>query len=171
MQNILPKPHFSNSLRIEKLRANRSKSSLSIALFYFPTDKWNGNNSIRDFLRSLEKNTRETDIKGWVDQDVIGLILPDTDERGLKRCVEKIKNEDGNGHLPVVAATYPDHLFEKLLSENENPPDIFPIELDKTQHPDWFNRFGKRCMDITGSLAAIVIFSCSPLIKLVTYSR
>ena len=158
-RNILPKSYFTNALRIEKLRANRSRSALSIALFYFKGDTESDENSIHDFLRSLLKYTRETDIKGWVDQDVIGLILPDTDKNGLQRCIEKIKNGDGNGQYPVVTATYPDFLFERLLAETENPPDIFPIELDETQHSNVFSRFGKRCIDIAGSLAAIVMFS------------
>ena len=160
-RNILPKSYFTNALRIEKLRANRSRSALSIALFYFKGDTEDDENSIHDFLRSLLKYTRETDIKGWVDQDVIGLILPDTDEKGLQRCIEKIKNGDGNGQYPVVTATYPDFLFERLLAETENPPDIFPIELDETRHSNVFSRFGKRCIDIAGSLVAIV--ACLPL--------
>jgi len=165
-RNILPKSYFTNSLRIEKLRANRSKSPLSIALLYFQRDKGSDEKSIRDFLTSLQRNTRETDIKGWVDEDVIGLILPDTDERGLQRCIEKIKNGEGNGHYPVVTATYPDLVFERLLAEEENPPDIFPIELDKTQDSNGFYRLVKRWMDITGSLAAIVVLS--PLMLLTT---
>jgi len=158
-RNILPESYFANALRIEKLRANRSKSPLSIALFYFQGDTENNENSIREFLTSLQRNTRETDIKGWVDQDVIGLILPDTDEEGLKRCIAKVKNGDGNGHYPVVTATYPDFLFERLLVEKEGTPDIFPIELDKTQHSNGFDLFVKRWMDIVGSLAGILLFS------------
>jgi exopolysaccharide biosynthesis polyprenyl glycosylphosphotransferase len=165
-RNILPKSYFSNSLRIEKLRANRSKSPLSIALFYFQRDKRSDENPIRDFLRSLQSNTRETDIKGWVDEDVIGLILPDTDEKGLKRCIEKIKSGDGNASFRVVTATYPDLLFKRLLDEGKNPPDLFPVELDETRHSNGFSRFGKRCMDIAGSLVAIVVFS--PVMLLTT---
>ena len=164
-RNIFPKSNFSNRLRTEKLRANRSKSPLSVALFYFQGGTKDNKSSSRDFLTSLQKNTRETDIKAWVDQDVIGIILPDTDEKGLQRCLEKIKNGDGNRNYRVVSATYPHFLFERLLAGTENPPDIFPIELDEVWHSNALSRFGKRCMDIAGSFAGIVILS--PLMVLI----
>jgi len=164
-RNIFPKSYFSNCLRTEKLRANRSKSPLSVALFYFQGGTKDNKSSSRDFLTSLQKNTRETDIKAWVDQDVIGIILPDTDEKGLQRCLEKIKNGDENRNYRVVSATYPHFLFERLLAGTENPPDIFPIELDEVWHSNALSRFGKRCMDIAGSFAGIVILS--PLMVLI----
>ena len=84
-KNILPKPQFLDRLRIEKRRADRSKSPLSVALLSFHKEESNGNKLIEKFLKSLQRNTRETDIKGWVDHNVIGLILPDTNEKGVER--------------------------------------------------------------------------------------
>src|SRR4030042_3636263 len=85
--NILPKAYFLSHLRIEKRRVDRSKAPLSIALFLFDNGS-NATSPIEEFLASLEKNTRETDIKGWVDHNVIGVILPDTDEKGVQNCVK-----------------------------------------------------------------------------------
>jgi lipopolysaccharide/colanic/teichoic acid biosynthesis glycosyltransferase len=124
--SILPPPDFLNCLRIEKQRADRSKAPLSMALFSFREKGMNGGASLLELLKSLHENTRESDIKGWIDRDVIGLLLPDTDEKGLQHCIKKIAN--GNGSLPfsVIKATYPDHLFRKILIEKdhflESPP-------------------------------------------------
>jgi lipopolysaccharide/colanic/teichoic acid biosynthesis glycosyltransferase len=160
---MLPRAHFLNSLRIEKLRVNRSRAALSIALFLFNEEKKDGN-SILHFLHSLHDNTRETDIKGWVDHDVIGLILPDTDEKGTKLCLEKITHGNGNGHYSVITGTYPSDLFQKLLDEENSRPYLFPLGLDEAEVPRGLQLFLKRAMDIVGSLAGLLLLS--PLIIL-----
>lgn len=123
-KDILPASLFLNSLRIEKQRADRSKTPLSMAIFSFRKKGMNGGGPLLELLKSLHENTRETDIKGWVDRDIIGLLLPDTNEKGLKRCVKKIAN--GNGNLPfsVATDTYPGHLFKKILSEEGHSTDL-----------------------------------------------
>ena len=160
---ILPKIYFLNGLRIEKRRAERSKTPLSIVLFSFQE---NGNGSkegrktyTRHFLNYLNQITRETDIKGYLDEGKIGLLLPDTDENGVKLCVEKIIK--GNGHIPlsVITASYPDHIFQELLKEGENHPNLFSLYLDETMNPHWFQRALKKGIDIIGALTGIILFS------------
>lgn len=158
---ILPKVHFLYGLRMEKRRADRSKAPLSLALFHFNERRSNNGSEIQEFLKSMIKNTRETDIKGWVDYDVIGLILPDTDEKGVTICTEKIANGRRDRTYSVVIGTYPDHLFEKLLTEEEGPPDLFPLDLDEPAKFHGFQDAVKRCMDIVGSLIGIIL--CAPL--------
>src|SRR5512139_205539 len=98
---ILPRSTFLNRLRMEKRRVDRSRLPLSMALFFFHhRDSTNGP-SIPEFLEFVVKNTRETDIKGWVDQDVIGVIFPDTNNQGAKRCIEKITDGNGRGTYSV----------------------------------------------------------------------
>src|SRR4030042_4201310 len=96
-QDILSQSHFLNHLRIEKRRVDRSKAPLSLVLFYFQPKEEDGN-SIQEFIASLQRNTRESDIKGWVSDDVIGLILPDTDEKGVNCFGEKMANGNGGMH-------------------------------------------------------------------------
>ena len=122
-KNILPKSDFLNCLRIEKQRVDRSKAPLSVALFSFCEKENDGGIPLFEFLKSLHKNTRETDIKGWINRDAIGLLLPDTGEKGLRRCVKKVV--DGNGKLSysIVTETYPGHLFKKILSEENHSTD------------------------------------------------
>ena len=123
-KNILPKSHFLNCLRIEKQRVDRSKAPLSVALFSFRQKGNDGGIPLSEFLKSLHKNSRETDIKGWINHDAIGLLLPDTDEKGLRRCIKKVV--DGNGKLSysIATETYPGRLFEKILSEENHSTEL-----------------------------------------------
>jgi len=154
--NLLSQDQFLNRLRIEKRRADRSRLPLSIALLSFHEETLGDRLPTHEFLKSLLRNMRETDIKGWVDQNVIGLILPDTNQKGVQTFVNKMLN--GSGDLPytVTVGTYPDDLFQKLLNE-QSQPDLFPIDLDKSFKTRRIQNILKRGMDIIGSLLGIFL--------------
>ncbi len=154
--NLLPKDQFLYRLRIEKRRADRSRLPLSIALLSFRGAALGNGLPSRKFLESLLRKTRETDIKGWVDKNIIGLILPDTNEKGAQIFVKKILNGNGNIPYSVTVGTYPDDLFEKILSEQDQPG-LFPIDLDKPFKPRRIQNIVKRGMDIVGSLFGIFL--------------
>jgi exopolysaccharide biosynthesis polyprenyl glycosylphosphotransferase len=113
----------------------------------------------QEFLKSLQKNTRETDIKGWLENDVLGLILPDTDGRGVQKYIEKIRNGNGSLAYSVVTGTYPDDLFRRLLAEEPSQPDLFPINLDESGQPRKIELALKRAVDILGAVVGLVLFS------------
>lgn len=159
MHSVLQKSEFLNRLRVEKRRTDRSRAPLSLVLFYLRTNGEESGATIQEFVASLDKNTRESDIKGWIDRDVVGLILPDTDENGVKRCVEKITNGNGNLNYSVITGTYPDNLFVKLLMQEEGSPDFFPLDIDGPMEPHGFEIALKRGMDILGSLVGLILFS------------
>jgi len=159
MHNILQKSEFLNRLRVEKRRTDRSKSPLSIALLSIRKEAVSDNPLIQDFLKSLHKNTRETDIKGWIDHNVIGLILPDTNEKGAQHFVEKILNGNGNAPYSVITRTYPDNLFNELLAEKQGQPNLFPIDFYESFKTRRIQHAFKRVMDIVGSLVGLMLFS------------
>ena len=111
------------------------------------------------FFNYIHRVTRETDIKGMISEDIVGLILPDTDRNGTQTCIRKLVQ--GNGYFPysVVSATYPDALFQKLLDEAEDQPDMFPLNLDQVIMYHGFQLFLKRVLDVVGSLVGLIIFS------------
>lgn len=162
MQNLLLKSEFLNRLRTEKRRVDRSKAPLSLVLFYFREKGESSWDVVQEFLTTLGKNTRESDIKGWVDGGAIGLILPDTGKDGMDRCVEKIANGNGNVGYSVVTGTYPNDLIQKLLAEERSQPDFFPLDLDETGKLPGFQITLKRIMDILGSVVGLIL--SSPLI-------
>jgi exopolysaccharide biosynthesis polyprenyl glycosylphosphotransferase len=157
--NILPRNHFLTQLRIEKRRVDRSGAPLSLVLFSFQDVEKEGNIHTQDFLKSLQKNTRETDIKGWVEKDAVGLILPDTDGKGVQKYIEKIRNGNGGSTFSVVTATYPDDLFNKLLADEPSQPDLFPINLDESKEPKKIELALKRGVDILGAVTGLILFS------------
>lgn len=158
-KNILPRQHFLLRLRAEKRRVDRSKSPLSIALLSFPKGAMSDQKLIQEMLKLLHKNTRETDIKGWVEHDVIGLILPDTNEEGVKRCVQKISNGNAGIKFSAITGTHPDHLFQNLLTEEQGYPDFFPVDLDQPAESRSLQISLKRIMDIVGSIVGLMLFS------------
>ena len=158
-RGILPKPHFLNRLRIEKRRVDRSKTPLSIVLFCFQDMKAENNIKTQELLKSLQQNTRVTDIKGWVENDVIGLILPDTDGRGAQKYIEKIRNGNGGLTFYAVTGTYPDDLFNKLLADETSQPDLFPINLDESKEPKKVELALKRGVDVLGAIIGLLLFS------------
>jgi len=159
MDDILHKSEFLNRLRGEKRRADRSKLPLSIALLSFDKEVVNDHQRIEGLMNLVHKNTRDTDIKGWIDHDVIGLILPDTNEKGVQRCVEKILHSNGNIPYSVTTGTYPDDLFNKLLNEERSQPNLFPLDLDDSVKPRKFQDVLKRCIDIIGAIVGLLLFS------------
>ena len=156
---FLPLEGFLDQMRKEKRRVERSRAPLSIAIFYCQGSPEQDGDHVKTFLNSLKKRTRETDIKGWLQPGVIGLILPDTNESGLKRCIELIT--EGNGHClqRVIQRTYPDLLIEELLDQSKARPNLFPFDLDYSTGPQMFRHFLKRSLDIVGSLFGLIVFS------------
>ena len=166
--NILSKYQFLYRLRIEKRRADRSKLPLSLTLLSFREEVLTDRKLIEKFLECLYENTRETDTKGWVDRNIIGLILPDTNEKGAQRCIEKVLN-NGNGDLTdrVISRTYPDDLFNILLAEKRSQADLFPIDLDESVKTHRVQAALKRLMDMAGSVFGLLL--ASPLMLVTAF--
>ncbi len=154
-KDVLLGQEFLNRLRVEKLRADRSKMPLSIALFH-PGPGCRGG-EVHHLLSHLASVTRETDIKGLTDAETVGLLLPDTGEKGVQICLEKILRTNGRVPCSVVSATYPDRLFEAVLNQAQGRPE--PVCLDIPAVPPYrFRRGVKRVLDIAGALVAIILF-------------
>ncbi len=159
MQDLLPRSEFLNRLRTEKRRVDRSKAPLSLVLFCFQENGERSGKVLQEVFASLQKNTRESDIKGWVDGGTIGLILPDTDKNGMNCCIEKIANGNGKAGYSVRTGTYPGDLIQKLLTEERNQPDLFPLDLDETEKFSSAQVILKRAMDILGSVVGLILSS------------
>jgi lipopolysaccharide/colanic/teichoic acid biosynthesis glycosyltransferase len=156
---LLPRNHFLTRLRIEKRRVDRSKAPLSVVLLSFQDKNVECNIKTQEFLKSLLKNTRVTDVKGWLEKDVIGLILPETDGKGVQKYIEKIRNGNGGFVFSTITGTYPDDLFNKLLADEPSQPDLFPINLDESEEPRKIELALKRAEDILGAIVGLILLS------------
>ena len=77
----------------------------------------------------------------------------------MQKCIEKIANGNGDLTYSVVTGTYPDHLFNKLLTEEKSPPDLFPLDLDEPVKSKSFQYALKRGVDIVGAIVGLLLFS------------
>jgi len=156
---FLTRAQFLNCLRIEKRRSERSKSPLSLVLFSINADMKNGDKLLKEFFLFIHKITRETDVKGIISENLVGLILPDTDKNGAQTCIKKLIQSDGYFPYSVTSATYPDTVFQKLLEEAEDQPDLFPINVDEEIKSLGAQLILKRALDIFGAIFGLILFS------------
>ncbi len=153
--DILPKQHFLKQLQREKSRTDRSKAPLSIALF---SAAGNGSD-VTDLLELLRDSKRETDTLGYLGEDRVAILLPDTNEQGAQRLAEKIVHR-ANHHLPIstVTRTYPDQLFDNLIAQKQEVPDLYPLFAEEAAGTSR-DYFLKRSLDIVGAIAALLVLS------------
>jgi exopolysaccharide biosynthesis polyprenyl glycosylphosphotransferase len=162
---FLSPENFRIELRREKRRVERSGNPLSVVLLELHESVLHDQSQLKKLINFLRTKTRETDIKGWVNSKAIGLILTDTDDAGMKKCVELITKTSGQDLFSVTMGAYPDSLFEELLDETKADSDLSPLDLDYASKGRFFPRFLKRCLDLFGSLIGLFLFS--PLMALV----
>ncbi|MEI6069049.1 MAG: exopolysaccharide biosynthesis polyprenyl glycosylphosphotransferase [Methylococcaceae bacterium] len=147
--------YFFEKLRIEKLRAQRSKTTLSIILLALEKETDSESINIRAILDIIRTKTRDTDISGIINHKTIGLLLPDTDEKGAKELCEKLLN--GNPQFSATISSYPDHIFESLEKIGSIKPDAHSFELKDSMDNFWFKFLLKRALDIVGSIIGILL--------------
>jgi len=149
---------FFNQLRLEKLRAHRSKTTLSIILLTLDKVTEGESINLNKTLDAVRARIRNTDISGFVNHNTIGILLPDTNENGAKEICGKLLNGDKNPQFSATISSYPDHIFESLAKTGSIRPDAFPFGLENSIGPSWFKLLLKRGVDILGSIIGIVIF-------------
>lgn len=111
-----------------------------------------------ELLSNLRETTRETDLKGVLGSDAIGLMLLDTDARGREQCLKKVLN-GGLSFCSVEAATYPHEVFEALLTKEGSGTEELPLGLDDLARPKRVEKVLKRLMDILGAVVALIVAS------------
>jgi exopolysaccharide biosynthesis polyprenyl glycosylphosphotransferase len=147
---------FLEQLRLEKLRAQRSKSTLSIILLTLDKQTEGRAINMNQILDLVRAKTRDTDISGFVDHKTIGVLLPDTDEKGAKEICEKLINGNNNPQFSTTTSSYPDHIFESLAKVGSIRPDAFPFEIEASTGAPWFKLLIKRGVDIVGSIIGML---------------
>src|SRR5262249_46675147 len=109
-------------------------------------------------LRLFQRVKRETDVMGYVDRDVIGILLPNTNEQGTKRFVQKVTERAHSLAFSCTSGTYPDQVFESLASRGEEPVGPEAVFLDQPADTG-LAQYVKRGIDIVGALVALVLAS------------
>lgn len=149
---------FFAQLRHEMLRAQRSKTSLSIILLTPEKNNEIDSINIIDILKLIQAQTRDTDTVGFADHKTIGILLPDTDEQGANEICGKLVFKNKMQEFITNISTYPDHIFESLAKNASIQPNVFPFELFDSTRTSWFKLLLKRGGDVVGSIIGILIF-------------
>jgi len=112
---------FMKQLQRETRRADRTKTPLSIALFRIDGAGKPDHGKIRRFYEMIYRISRETDIPARFGVDLIAILLLDTNEDGAKTFTQRILGHAKELAVSTIAQTYPGHLFDNLLSGNDDP--------------------------------------------------
>ena len=148
LKGILPQEEFVERLRFERRLVDRSGAPLSLALFFMKEELLGDIKKLRELLASIKRDTRETDLKGWVNGSIFGLLLLHTDGSGAQKCAEHLVNGRTKTVCDVLTGTYPDRLFNEILEKNEAEPRIFPLELLGTSPDSSGRQIFKRRLDL-----------------------
>jgi lipopolysaccharide/colanic/teichoic acid biosynthesis glycosyltransferase len=157
--DILPKHRFVKQVQLEKRRTDRSKVPLSIALFRFDGKRSRQLSDVNELLQFLLRSKRETDTLGYMGDDLVALLLPDTSEPGTRGFRQKVVDRADALGFSIVVGTYPDQLFDNLTTTSENPSPHQDLFLDGATDRVGVGYLLKRALDIVGSVAGILLFS------------
>jgi exopolysaccharide biosynthesis polyprenyl glycosylphosphotransferase len=163
INDTLPKHRFLKQLRLEKRRTDRSEAPLSIVLFRFDGENRDELGDVKGLLEIVHNTKRETDILGYLAEDLVALLLPDTNKQGTQAFTQKIHSRISALRFSMSSVIYPEQLFDYVLREPQDPVNAYPFFLGDPE-PGQFADFCKRSVDIVGSLFALVVFSAPMLI-------
>ena len=157
--DLLNRQHFLKQLHRERRRTDRSKSPLSIALFRIEGDLGKVTVELRALLAILHRCKRETDILGFLGHGRAAVLLTDTDAPGTHGFLRKIANAGSDLPFSVATATYPDNLFDAILSGQDAGAEMHPLVLSEptTHRPTGYRL--KRVIDVVGASVAIALLS------------
>jgi exopolysaccharide biosynthesis polyprenyl glycosylphosphotransferase len=154
---VLPSRQFLKQVQVEKRRADRTKSPLSLVLIHL--EGRGGLATTEELLGLLSENKRETDILGYAGEDRIGLLLPHTGESGLQVFVRGVWARAVHLPIAIASGTYPDCVFDKLASTPSDVSDNVEQVLDEAEKVSRANAIAKRVLDVVGAVTALVLFS------------
>jgi len=160
---FLPKSYFLDLLRREKYRSDRWNTPLSIAMFHYGSKENSRaehvNEYFNNFFYPLRKGIRETDALSYLDDGVVGLLLPNTDKEGAQAVIKKVVN--GHNQLPftITTGTYPDHIFQQLLIDIRPSQGADLFSPDSSIESTYVAYPLKRSLDVVGATVALVLLS------------
>jgi len=157
----LLRDQFLQQLQRERRRADRTKAPLSIVLFRFDGAGNLESENVQRLFDLLQATRRETDILGRLSENLLGVLLPDTNKQGARVFMEKILRRSGDMHFSTIVETYPDHLFDNLLSGLGTLSGHDQLVVGESGRRGKIEDYLKRTFDITFSI--VLITAAAPL--------
>src|SRR5467141_2427811 len=171
MRLLLPENAFVSMLYLERRRAERAKKRFVLVLVDVrkALSGVHKDRTLGALNHAISQNTRETDIIGWhVKNDVIGLIgteLGEADNQLIQKTfLDKILKVYGAvlGTERAASISVSFHFFPEEYDEGDNDHSaniaLYP-EFKKKDDQRQFALVIRRCIDVLGSLAALLFFA------------
>lgn len=157
--HVLSKANYFRQLQLEKRRTDRSKAPLSMIVFHGGFASRNGMQNIRGLAEFLQASKRETDILGYMGENRLALLLPDTSKEGVQAVLRNVRSRSVDLVYEATAGTYPDQLFESLVDTHTAPTEAFPLLLDEPTSRSEVAMRVKRGVDIAGAALALLVLA------------
>ena len=171
---LLNQDSFEEALCLERKRTDRSGRNFAPLLLDFRSLTFDNRSEAQlfeKFIPGFQASIRETDVLGWYEKSVLGLILTELSEdadnscrcvlKRLRRQLGDCLGDDGLDPLRVSVHHYPEDRDGTKID-----PRLYPdLESEKSGKPRpvvW-----KRLLDLTASLILLIILS--PLFGIITY--
>lgn len=155
--DALPSNDFLKEMQREKRRSERSNASLSLAIYRVDNSSMTSAAKADQLLEILHGAKRETDTLGHVGDGMIAMLCPDTDAAGIQGFLRKIEDMSGDLSFEVVAATYPDQLFESLANSTPAAPALQRFLAADAPKSGRKGYPLKRVLDVAGALLALLL--------------
>jgi len=119
--NLHSKEEIYEILNYECNRTDRNKQNFSLIVFSFNKNNKN-KKTLNKFIKVLLKRKRFIDEIGWLNDDSIGIVLPETDSNNAKNITAGIKENIYTKKLDpsVTFYSYPDNWFVKKNFNSRN---------------------------------------------------
>jgi exopolysaccharide biosynthesis polyprenyl glycosylphosphotransferase len=157
--DTLPKNQFLRQLHLERRRTDRSKAPLSIVQFRLDSGYAAALERVEELLQLLRISKRETDTLGYLGEDVVALVLPDTNEHGAQAFVRKIVDQAEHLQLATTTATYPDQSLDSIAAGAEVLLGRGSASWGGGEAEQRKGYALKRALDVVGSILGIVLLS------------
>lgn len=150
---------FKSLIDRERKRADRYNNYFSLLELHFDPSQNSG--PVHSLITALKKRIRAVDELGWLEDDLMGVMLPDTNNQGALELAWDIRDNLAPENLDYTyyIHTYPeDGVSRKFKKEAPSS-----AEQDQGRQRDLFNLVGrplpfwKRVIDLMGAACALVL--------------
>jgi len=157
---VLSRQEFLQQFRREKRRADRSKAPFATTIFEFAAGIFSEDETADRLINILCTNKRDTDVVGILDDRRVAVLLTDTDARGARQFIQKVRQHTEFFALSTVVEMYPDRLFDALVGQEK--PTVHPIGPFALEAPTQSRKAGywlKRSIDFIVAAGTLIIIS------------
>lgn len=150
---------FLRDVQREKRRAERSNSPISLVSYRLDETAAQDPAQLERLLAALHGAKRETDALGHVKKCTVAVLCPNTDETGARSFIRKLEPMLEGLPCSVVAATYPDDLFDSLAKGVATDAAFQPFLVSATTAGASGEYPLKRALDVGAALLVLMLFS------------